>query len=429
MGSSVAGLLIVAQGTLSELTDRRGFLLWPALAMSLGWGLRGYVGGGPFGAMIPGAMVALVLCRLLGVAGERAALAAAFGAVGVGFGGEMTYGQTVGFVRESATLAWGLAGLALKGAVWGLTGGAFVAAGLGNVQLKRLARALAAFLAAVALGWAAINQPKLVYFSNLLDRPREEVWAGLLLGGLAFAFLLRDVPWMGRFALAGFLGGGLGFGLGGVWIFIGEQVNPAGAPWWKLMEFTFGALFGAALGWAARALPREDPSHGALGGARLVAVASLPLLAAVFWLEPFVPVRFSYAVVGALLLLAATAWSAVRLPIALTLTSVAFFADWAEYHDRDPVLGSRETGWTLAILAAAAFAWAVSRTATTRAAFWLLTGAAVAVAMTKGAITSVNAEHALFALLAASLLAFEKKAGDASPAAGSQAEVRSPRRG
>ena len=34
------------------------FIIYPALAMMLGWGLRGHIGGGPFGAMIPGAMVA-----------------------------------------------------------------------------------------------------------------------------------------------------------------------------------------------------------------------------------------------------------------------------------------------------------------------------------------------------------------------------------
>ena len=38
-------------------------------------------------------------------------------------------------------------------------------------------------LGSMALGWAAINEPKLLYFSNRLDSPREEVWAGLLLGG------------------------------------------------------------------------------------------------------------------------------------------------------------------------------------------------------------------------------------------------------
>ena len=41
------------------------FIMFPAVAMMLGWGLRGYIGGGPFGAMIPGAMVAISLSMLL----------------------------------------------------------------------------------------------------------------------------------------------------------------------------------------------------------------------------------------------------------------------------------------------------------------------------------------------------------------------------
>jgi hypothetical protein len=34
--------------------------------MLLGWGLRGYIGGDPDGALIPGVLVALSLCLLLG---------------------------------------------------------------------------------------------------------------------------------------------------------------------------------------------------------------------------------------------------------------------------------------------------------------------------------------------------------------------------
>ena len=74
--------------------------------MSLGWGLRGYIGGGPLGAMIPGALVALCLCLLADRDGEDAAVIAAFGAVGVGFGGQETYGQTIGLAFDPATRWW-----------------------------------------------------------------------------------------------------------------------------------------------------------------------------------------------------------------------------------------------------------------------------------------------------------------------------------
>ena len=65
--------------------------LFPAVAMSLGWGLRGTIGGGPLGAMIPGAMIGLALCLLLGRE-KNAGFVAGFAAIGVGFGGQETYG-------------------------------------------------------------------------------------------------------------------------------------------------------------------------------------------------------------------------------------------------------------------------------------------------------------------------------------------------
>ena len=74
------------------------------------------------------------------------------------------------------------------------------------------------------------------------------------------------------------------------------------------------------------------------------------------------------------------------------------------------MLGPEALGWALAAAAAAAFAWGVSRVRSAQAAFRLMTATAVATAMAKGAITSLNAEHALFALLFAALAAIERGA-------------------
>ena len=104
--------------------SRLTFVLFPAIAVMLGWGWRGYIGGGPFAAMIPGAFVALSLSLLLGHDRRTAAMAALFGAVGIGYGGEMTYGQTLGLACNPETMGWGLLGVTIKGAVWGLLGGA-----------------------------------------------------------------------------------------------------------------------------------------------------------------------------------------------------------------------------------------------------------------------------------------------------------------
>ena len=164
------------------------FILFPAVAMMLGWGLRGYIGGGPFAAMIPGAFVALSLSLLLGHDRDTAAMAALFGAVAIGYGGEMTYGQTLGLACAPETQGWGLLGVSIKGAVWGLFGGAVLGAGLTFRQYERRTLILAFILTIVFLfaGWKLINEPRLIYFSDPVNKPREELWAGLLFSALGF---------------------------------------------------------------------------------------------------------------------------------------------------------------------------------------------------------------------------------------------------
>ena len=218
-----------------------------AIAMSLGWGLRGSIGGGSLGAMIPGAMIGLVLCLLLDRHSDSG-LIAAFAAIGVGFGGQETYGQTVGLSLQPETFWWAILGFVIKGAVWGLLGGAFIGIALDR-QRHTTAQLLAGFAIMVLgtwLGWQYLNSPKLVYFSNRFDQPREELWAGLWLGGLLLLAWVRSrVPSL--FALYGAIGGGIGFGLGASLQPMGRVVW-AGMPlgWWKAMELTFGGLLGLA---------------------------------------------------------------------------------------------------------------------------------------------------------------------------------------
>ena len=81
------------------------------------------------GAMIPGAMVALLFSLILGLNNHTSAMLAAFGAIGIGFGGQMTYGQTIGFIARPGTLFW-FFWWSLKGGIWGLNGGTFLGLGL-----------------------------------------------------------------------------------------------------------------------------------------------------------------------------------------------------------------------------------------------------------------------------------------------------------
>jgi hypothetical protein len=257
-------------------TDRRWlFILFPAITMLLGWGLRGYIGGGPYGAMIPGSFVALSLALLLGYRMETAAIAALFGAIGVGYGGDMTYGQTLGFLRESDTVYWGLLGCLVKGSVWGLLGGVVLGLGLSRDHYSRgtLCVAFAISVVAFYAGVLLINEPKLIYFSDPVNKPRDESWAGILFAALALLTYLRVkggkqalvVPL--RFALWGCLGGGVGFAGGGAWMVLGFHL-PATQKiigWWKVMEFFFGFCLGATFGLSAYLSRAELRTSGQRG--------------------------------------------------------------------------------------------------------------------------------------------------------------------
>lgn len=365
-------------GVKNIMKNRVEFLLFPACAMSLGWAFRGFIGGGPLGAMIPGAMVTLALAWLLGreEPSARNGMVAAFGAVGIGLGGQMTYGQTVGLASDFATMPWGLLGLALKGAIWGLSGGAVLGLAF---TMRRYSRAqvivaLAAMLAATWAGWRWANLPKLIYFSNRLDRPREEMWAGLLLGTVAMLAVLLAMRWNAvllRFALASFVGGGLGFGLGGALLAAGRNstLNAEFWPWWKGMEYTFGLLFGLALGWAAGRSRAElagdreasesdgEASANSLSGMPLM-LASIVLVGAAACFEYAGTLRFGYSVAGVVLLIVALYSEALAWHIAMTLTCFSFLMDLAEAYYGDLEIGPAWIGLALAMAGALAF-WKV----------------------------------------------------------------------
>lgn len=300
--------------------------------MSLGWGLRGFIGGGPLGAMIPGALVALGLCLLLDRDAEDAAVIAAWGAVGVGFGGQMTYGQTIGLAFDPPTRAWGVLGLTLKGAIWGFLGGAAIGLVLVRDQLerRRILFGLLAMVVATWIGWKLVNEPKLIYFSNRLDRPRPEIWMGLLLGACALLASVRDAR-VTRFAIWGLVGGGFGFGLGG-WIQVWGRGNwpTPWIGWWKVMEFFFGFWFGAALGGCAMGL-KEDlrgsaPTPHAIRWTHVA--AGLGLLTLALYLGGRIPVRFGYTILGAALMAAALSLPGAAWQIAITMTYCAFSIDY-----------------------------------------------------------------------------------------------------
>jgi|688.fasta_scaffold187418_2 hypothetical protein len=260
-------------------------LLASAAAGAMGWGIRGQYGH-ETGAMIAGLLVSLVI---VGTLRPRAPVAwamraVAFGTIGVGFGGAMTYGQTIGLTQDAAlvgnvaALRWGLLGLGIKGALWIGFFGACLGMGLGTTRYRarELALLMLALVAIAVVGVWVFNEPYApadrvlprFYFSaswywrpDVVDlKPRREVWGGLL---LALATLGAYTRWRGdRLApplLAwGVLGGAIGFPLGqclqafhawhpevfrsGAWVVYDPYIN-----WWNAMETTFGAVMGLCI--------------------------------------------------------------------------------------------------------------------------------------------------------------------------------------
>jgi len=356
--------------------------------MSLGWGLRGYIGGGPLGAMIPGVMVALVLALLLGRDDAECGLIAAFGAIGVGFGGQMTYGQTVGLTFQPQTFWWGLTGFAIKGAVWGLLGGAALGLALDRDKFshREILAGLLLMIGGTYLGWKLINEPKLIYFSDPVNKPRPEIWAGLLLGaGVLLGWLARIAPSAKlplRFALWGALGGGVGFASGAWFQVAGRQVLKN--PWidfWKVMELTFGFCLGAAYGWcASRCRAEAGAARSASTGRLWPALASgLALIVAAQWVEESATSRFSYTVVGAGLMAAALYSERLGWLAGAAMTHCAFAYDLLE---NKPHLNQAAL-WVWVAASTLAVAYLVLRWQSRKRIFLLITWSAVADSLLK----------------------------------------------
>ena len=276
-----------SQDPASQIAPLWQVILLPALAGGLGWGIRGQYGH-ETGAMIAGLLVGLVLVLLLRpfAAALPAARAVALCAAAIGFGGAMTYGQTVGLTQNPemvgnwAALRWGMLGLGIKGALWIGFAGAFLGMGLSGVRYhpREIAMVLGGLLLLMLLGMWALNLPfdpanrslPRFYFSANWSwyptageelKPRREMWGGFL---FALAGLVFYLGWFRKDLLArnlAFWGclGGLGFPVGQslqAWHAWNRDLFREGfladfdkvINWWNFMETTFGLVMGAALG-------------------------------------------------------------------------------------------------------------------------------------------------------------------------------------
>ena len=295
-------------------------VLAAGLAMSLGWGIRGNYGH-EFGAMIPGALVAMTICLASGRKDwiARLPLFALFGAVGWSFGGSMSYGILIGYTVAGnlPTVFYGFASLFLVGAIWGGIGAAVLSMAA-TWDRERLTRLLPPFIALLvvrtvvefvligvygesepaqldwydsdwiaaatavitlvgyalyqkrmsepvslmlhaALGWWA-GMLILVQIAGLhLSPPRSDNWAGSLGMFLAIlVFLIRRRDKPVLFAsLFVALFGGLGFSTGELFQVLGRSLGPP-MDWWKVMEQSFGLIMGVGVALAFLFMSRRS---------------------------------------------------------------------------------------------------------------------------------------------------------------------------
>ncbi len=239
--------------------------------MSLGWGLRGQFGG-PRGAMVPGALIALALALVARrrPGAQQVWTIAAAGALGFGIGGEDTYMQTVARITTGEATLWGYLGLLLKGGVWGGMGALFLGSALGRKRhsLTSLVIAFNVALAVSFIGYHLINEPHRIYFSGEPShhgKAKMEAWAGLwcfYLTLLAFAVKAGDRSAV-RLSLYGALGCGCGFVLGVFAFALGSSHFGAATQrwmdWWKVAECGFGLIGGLVLGWGWSRMEQEEP--------------------------------------------------------------------------------------------------------------------------------------------------------------------------
>lgn len=345
------------------------FVVTAALAMWLGWGIRGQIGHAN-GAMIPGAFVALAVSSLLRDKEFSPGLAVGLTAVGFGFGADETTMETAGWVEGTnphhlVNLTLGYSGLALKGALWALFGGTALGLALAAYLYRKRDIVAGALLLIVTfyVGVWAINKPKLLYFSLT----RREIWGGLFLGSIA---LLTWVTLRGRtripLVLAGCAaaGGAIGYPIAVTLSAAGMRSSIGGVDWWKVAETTFGAFMGAGVGIGTCLVRDQLPTKQAddsvdapprrcwgaiLGGMLGAAIATALYQHVLPWI-----------ILGSLLGCAAFYHKVAAWHIGVTMTFFATAANVIDFWHREQGIGNAVLLWTLAGLATLLVAWKVA---------------------------------------------------------------------
>lgn len=196
-----------------EPLDRVARALFVAVAVGLAWGIRGDFGH-LLGAMYPGAILLLALAYVSGQESliRSMPVLAAASALGIGYGGHMSYGILHGYAQADTfnNYAYGFLALFLQGGSWGFYGGALVGMILERDRAKWTdwAGGVAVMIAGSFFVWWLIYQA--IGFD--INPPRSNSALAHLGGaiGLLIWFIYRKLPVASRASLLGFVGFGLG---------------------------------------------------------------------------------------------------------------------------------------------------------------------------------------------------------------------------
>ncbi len=232
------------------LLDRVGRSVFVALAVGLGWGIRGDFGH-LVGAMYPGAVLALALAY---VSGQRSLflwmpVLAAVSGMAIGSGGTMSYGMLHGYAQADTFVnySYGFVTLFLQGSAWGTFGGALIGLLLEKKPLRGI-EWLSLIGTLLAAGWfVSFLAVDVLKFD--INPPRNNTsiaFMGAALGQIAWlAWNRRGLGLRG--ALLGYFGFGLGMAAGRL---LGNIANDLQTPLhftinhWNVMEVSCGLIGG-----------------------------------------------------------------------------------------------------------------------------------------------------------------------------------------
>ncbi len=253
-----------------SLPDRIARSVFVALAVGLGWGIRGDFGH-VVGAMFPGACLGLGLAY---VSGQRSLflwmpVIAALSAFGIGVGGTMSYGILHGYAQADTPInySYGFLTLFLQGSAWGTFGGALI--GLVLERKPLTTGQWLGWLASIFLGGFATAFVVVKVLGFDINPPRNN--SSIAFMGAAIA----QIIWLAangkttglRGAVLGYVGFGLGMSAGRL---LGNIANVAQEPWgftinhWNVMETSCGMIGGFiyTFGMVDRAYPEPREQQG-----------------------------------------------------------------------------------------------------------------------------------------------------------------------